>query len=410
MSIFETSLPNGWTWETVEQHYGITKKPQDIDFAAHERIPFVSMDGVPSNGRTALRYQQRPTKEITSGIYFERGDILLSKITPSFENGKQGKADDFPGAFGYASTEVIPIHPRRDADGLYLFYYFLHPEVREHLAAAMEGSTGRQRVPERAVRTLRMPYAPPAEQRQISTALRHVQAGVEIQATAVTTARELKQAAMSALFDRGWPQSQLGALGKIGNGSTPKRTRPEYWTGGTLPWLTSGKIHERVVTAADEFVTPLAADECHLPRVRAGSLLVAITGQGKTLGNVAMTTIDTFVSQHLAYLTIDRDDVDPNFVRHYLSSRYDDLRALGQAGGSTKGAITCAGLKTVRVPLPALDEQREIARTLDTIDRKIALHERKRATLQELFDTLLHDLMTGRLRVDAIAPDALAVA
>jgi type I restriction enzyme S subunit len=134
--------------------------------------------------------------------------------------------------------------------------------------------------------------------------------------------------------------------------------------------------------------------------VPAGSLLVAITGQGKTLGNVAITKIDTFVSQHLAYVTIHRDDVDANFVRHYLSSRYEYLRGLGQAGGSTKGAITCAGLKQVPVPVPPLEEQREIAHALDVIEAKAGVHERKRSVLQELFEVLLHDLMTGRLRVD----------
>ena len=53
-----------------------------------------------------------------------------------------------------------------------------------------------------------------------------------------------------------------------------------------------------------------------------------------------------------------------------------------------------------------VEEQREIAAVLQTIDRRIAHLERKRATLQDLFKTLLNDLMTGRIRVPT---DALAV-
>jgi len=49
--------------------------------------------------------------------------------------------------------------------------------------------------------------------------------------------------------------------------------------------------------------------------------------------------------------------------------------------------------------LPALAEQREIVAVLDAVDRKIDLHRRKKAVLEELFKALLHKLMTGEIRV-----------
>lgn len=48
---------------------------------------------------------------------------------------------------------------------------------------------------------------------------------------------------------------------------------------------------------------------------------------------------------------------------------------------------------------PGVGEQREIVEILDAIDRKIALHQRKRAVLEDLFKALLHKLMTGEIRV-----------
>ena len=50
--------------------------------------------------------------------------------------------------------------------------------------------------------------------------------------------------------------------------------------------------------------------------------------------------------------------------------------------------------------MPPVGQQREIAAILDAIDRKIDLHRRKRAVLDDLFKTLLHKLMTGEIRVD----------
>ena len=58
--------------------------------------------------------------------------------------------------------------------------------------------------------------------------------------------------------------------------------------------------------------------------------------------------------------------------------------------------------------MPSLGEQQDIVSVLDTIDRKIDLHRRKRAVLEELFQALLHNLMTGEIReCDLTSPSEL---
>ena len=83
--------------------------------------------------------------------------------------------------------------------------------------------------------------------------------------------------------------------------------------------------------------------------------------------------------------------------------------------GTTRGKLTQGVLKNLPIPLPPLAEQREIARMLQAVDAKIAAEERRRAALEDLFKTLLHALMSGRMRVPHIvggerscdsAPDA----
>ena len=59
------------------------------------------------------------------------------------------------------------------------------------------------------------------------------------------------------------------------------------------------------------------------------------------------------------------------------------------------------------MPVPNLEEQREIVTILDAIDRKIDLHRRKRAVLDDLFKALLHKLMTGEIRVSELDLSAL---
>lgn len=264
------------------------------------------------------------------------------------------------------------------------------------------------------------------EQLKIARVLAMVQQAIEQQQAIIATIRELKRSLMHKLFTAGlrgeaqkpteigpvpvsWDIEKLGQHARVGNGSTPKRSNPDYWTKGSQPWLTSGKIHEGVIDAADEFVTLLAAKECHLPLVPAGSVLVAITGQGKTLGNAALVTFDTHINQHLAYISITRGELHPPFVFRFLQSRYEYLRSVGRAGGSTKAALTCGFLKSVLVPKPDIQEQQEIAEMFEVLDDKLALAERKRSHFEDLFKTLLHQLMTAQVRVNDLDLDTLGV-
>ena len=86
-----------------------------------------------------------------------------------------------------------------------------------------------------------------------------------------------------------WETMRVGHFAKVANGSTPSRSNAAYWIDGVHPWLNSSSVNQGTITKAEQFVTDLALRECHLPRLRPGSVLVGITGQGKTRGNVSRT-------------------------------------------------------------------------------------------------------------------------
>jgi len=294
----------------------------------------------------------------------------------------------------------------------FLYFLLLHIDLRRILGdVGVPGLNREMAYKEKA----RLPTGAD-EQRKIAGVLGLVQRALEQQERLIALTTELKKALLHQLFTQGlrgepqkqteigpvpesWEVVELGSLAKVGNGSTPKRDNEGYWQGGMIPWLNSAKIHERFITEADQFVTDLAVKECHLPRVKPGSLLVAITGQGKTLGNTALVSFETCINQHLAYAQFTTSRVVPEFVLWFMQTRYDHLRSISQAGGSTKGALTCGYLKTYPVPVPALDEQHEIAAVFAALDRKEKVPQRKHAAFTALFRTLLHQLMTAQLRV-----------
>lgn len=194
MSLLETTLPNGWQWGCVGDFYEITRKPRGLFVDPQTYIPFAPMEVIPQGGETKINYRLKAWSEITSGTYFERGDLLIAKITPSFENGKQGLADDLDTPFGYATTEVIPLRPRSNRHSRQLlFYILLHPEVRAWVAEKMEGSTGRQRVPERVLLELPFPELEPVDQERLASALQLIRTLIRINL--------LKNEALEGLFN-----------------------------------------------------------------------------------------------------------------------------------------------------------------------------------------------------------------
>ena len=161
-------LPANWQIVKFEEAVTFTKKPKDLRYSEYSEVSFVPMNLIPIATLFSNEFTRKTTDKLSSGTYFEPGDILLAKITPSFENGKQCIIKDLPTPFGIATTEVIPI---REIEGLsdkvYLFYYLLDPDVRALLTAQMQGTTGRLRLGTKALADLEIPLPPLAEQRRI---------------------------------------------------------------------------------------------------------------------------------------------------------------------------------------------------------------------------------------------------
>ena len=212
-----------------------------------------------------------------------------------------------------------------------------------------------------------------------------------------------------------WEVWRISRFAKVGNGSTPSRAQPRYWTAGSYPWLNSSQINRGTIDSADQFVTRAALMECHLPRVPAGSVLVAITGQGKTRGMSAVLSVEATINQHIAYIATRVPVVRPEFLHLLLTAAYPQLRAISDDSGSTKGALTCEDIKRFKVPIPPLDEQAALLNRIridtGTLEATLSRLEREIELLREYRTRLVADVVTGKLDVREAAarlPDEAA--
>lgn len=412
-TLLVNSLPAQWRTVRLDEAYDFTKKPRNLDIRSYLEIPFVPMEMVPIGMEFFDKFELRSPDEISSGTYFEPGDLLLSKITPSFENGKQGIIEQLPTPFGYATTEVIPIKAIPGvSDQLFLFYYLLRHSVRNDLAGKMDGTTGRQRLNKSTLEGLEIPLPPLPEQRAIAHALRTVQTAREARRREAALERERKAALMQRLFMQGtrgeptkttdigevpmsWEVVRLGDVAKISSGGTPDRGNPEFWN-GNISWVKTGEINYNTITETEETISESGLVNSAAKIVPAGTLLMAMYGQGVTRGRVALLGIDATLNQACAAIAVP-DRLVTLFLFHFLAWRYEQIRELGH--GANQKNLNAILIRSIQIACPPLFEQRAIAEVLRACDEKIAALEREAAAHDELFKALLEELMTAKRRV-----------
>jgi type I restriction enzyme S subunit len=167
--------------------------------SAVQKVAFIPMELIPDHG-IFVKYEIRDLKDVSSSTYCEAGDLLLAKITPSLENGKQGIVpDDIPNGFALATTEVYPI-VCKGIDRLFLFYVLKFPRFRKILEFSMRGTTGRQRVPKDAVEKLKIPLPPYQEQKRIAEILSTFDKKLEIERSEKAKLEKIKQGLMDMLL------------------------------------------------------------------------------------------------------------------------------------------------------------------------------------------------------------------
>lgn len=198
-----------------------------------------------------------------------------------------------------------------------------------------------------------------------------------------------------------WDLWKVGHLARVGNGSTPERDNTEYWTDGSLPWLNSSIVNQAEVTTAEQFVTELARKECHLPLLHPGTVLIAITGQGKTRGQAVVLSIEATINQHMAFVAPNPTLIAAWFLRWALYRAYKYLRSISDDAGGTKGALTCEDVASLKIPVPPLAEQRAIVARLAhetaRLDALLAAKQRLLALLAEKRKAIIATAVTRGL-------------
>lgn len=188
--------------------------------------------------------------------------------------------------------------------------------------------------------------------------------------------------------ESGVQEVKVSDVANVANGSTPSRADDRYWTNGSTPWLPTGKVHDRFIRAADEFITQTALSERRARIFPKGSVLVAMIGQGKTRGSAALMEINASLNQNFACIT--PREIDSRYLFFALDFSYDQLRR--SSHGSNQEALNCGLVSNFSIPLARHERQIEIAEQLMNCEKAQTAIEQQVLTARKLLGELVNTL------------------
>ena len=185
-----------------------------------------------------------------------------------------------------------------------------------------------------------------------------------------------------------WREVVLGDVcTKIGSGATPRGGRDVYLEEGLYTLIRSQNVYnDGFHRDGLAFIGERHADELQNVKVFQGDVLLNITGDSVArVCQVAPDVLPARVNQHVAIIRPDSVNLDAGYLRYCLVSPEMQTLLLSWAGsGGTRNALTKGMIESLEIPLPALSEQRAIARVLGTLDDKIELNRRMNETLEAM--------------------------
>ena len=152
-----------------------------------------------------------------------------------------------------------------------------------------------------------------------------------------------------------YPVKKVGDLAECYAGATPSTTVSEYWDNGTISWMSSGEVHLVHVDRTEAKITQKGYDHASTKMVPIHSVVIALAGQGKTRGTVAITEIPLCTNQSLCAI-VPGEELHYEYLFHNLNGRYLELRSMaGDVNG--RGGLNLRIIQNIPIVVPPMDDQ-----------------------------------------------------
>ncbi|WP_303688293.1 restriction endonuclease subunit S [Rothia mucilaginosa] len=164
------------------------------------------------------------------------------------------------------------------------------------------------------------------------------------------------------------------------SGGTPSRKKPEYYEGGTIPWIKTMEIRDGYIYDSEEKITESGLQNSSAKFVPKESVLIAM--YGATVGRVGYLKIDSTTNQAACALVVNSEITNPKWLYYSILATRDSL--IDKANGAAQQNISVSIVRNHQIKYVPLEEQERIAGILGSLDDKIEANTRLIQTLDSL--------------------------
>jgi len=372
--------------------------------------------------------------EYSAGPKFRNKDTLVAKITPCLENGKTAYVDVLEeNEVAYGSSEFIVLRENEKSDSKFIYYLARSPWFRERAISCMEGTSGRKRVNEGALKRQEILVpASKSEQQKIATVLSALDDKIELN-NKINTELE---AMAKTLYDYWFVQFEFpdseGKPYKSSGGAMEynpilKREIPKGWevktvgdycksTGGfafkSSWWTDEGDAVIKIKDIQEDYTINLddlsyvdLSDKTVDVKFKAqpGDVLIAMTGA--TVGKYAIVPITEkplYVNQRVGYFNLgEKPIVKLPFLINSLNQSYFREAVFTLASGAAQPNISNDQINNIRLLFPKEELVNMYNNRLYECYKRILLNQNQNQELAQLRDWLLPMLMNGQVKVES---------
>jgi type I restriction enzyme S subunit len=301
------------------------------------------------------------------------------------------------------STGYFVLRGKDFIDNRFLFYFLQTDEVFDTVEKMQKGASY-PAITDSDVKCLRFTYPPIEEQRRIVAILDEAFAAID-KAKANTekniqNARELFDSYLNNIFSNpapDWETRTIEDVCDVVNGGTPKTGVDKYWNGTHL-WITPAEMGKLDSPYVDETKRRLSDAGLANSSARLMPPYSIILSSRAPIGHLVINAKPMATNQGCKGL-VPKEDLNYKFLYYFLSGNVEFLNSLGT--GATFKELSATALKNVLLPVPPIEEQRQIAGRVDKLktetQRLETAHGRKIAELDELKRSILQKAFSGDL-------------
>lgn len=401
------TIPKRWykciVADVAEVSRGASPRPIENYLTSNvSGVNWIKIGDAPRNGNRIRRTAERITPEgALRSVIVRAGDFILSN---SMSFGRPYVVD-IDGCIHDGWLKLSKF--TRSADPEFLVYLLSSRAITSQYESLAAGS-GVKNLNKEVVSKVALVLPQLAEQRAIAEVLSGFDEHLANLDELIAKKKAIRDGALEELItgrtriadykDPWVTRSARELLSDVITGGTPSTAIDEYWN-GSIPWLSSTEIYQRMVSRPTRSISEKGLENSSAQIAPAGSVLIALAGQGKTRGTSAFLTRDMALNQSLAGLVANETELHREYLLYMLIHRYEELRGLSSGDGG-RGGLNKTLLWNLWFTLPSnLQEQCAIAEVLLGMDEEIRLLEEERAKVERLKSGAMDDLLTGRVRL-----------